>query len=130
MPNLANTSRTSSANVHLGPKRNYDAEMDYVELVDRPEFAEARKDIERFINQQKQTTVGAIKQAFEGYVDIVQAVLTDLKLDDKCDFDESSPAPTRVYARGMKRIHPMHFASSSTHREKNAEPFEITKARI
>lgn len=86
--------------------------------IDAPDYRDqllpkAILDIGVFIDKAKHATVGAIRRAFPEYERILWDTLKLLKLDGVCNYNEFSPAPTRVFVGSMKRIDPKHWNNSA-----------------
>lgn len=57
------------------------------------------------VREQDEPTIGSISRAIpEMYKHCVMSALKALKLAGEVDYNEFSPAPTRIYLRAMKRV--------------------------
>ena len=90
---------------HFG--NDFDVDDDSLDL------SQAIIDIGLHINTVKVTTVGEIRRTFPQHERVVWSMLKDLKLDGLANFDEHSPAPTRVTNQPMQFASPRHWNNSA-----------------
>lgn len=95
-----------------------------------PQFFEAKQAIRKYVEDAGECTVGQLKREFPAFVHVIWDCLHDLKLDGHVNFSESSPPPTRITAKSMRRVTPLVYKSSSTHRASNMHiPCDILNSK-
>lgn len=98
------------ANASDRPKTTYDPD-DEIDI----DYSQAIIDIGLHINKAEVTTIGAIRRAFPEHERVILTVLKSLKLDGICNYDEFSPAPTRVFSGSMRMAMPNHWNNSAVY---------------
>jgi hypothetical protein len=73
-----------------------DGEGDMIPMQEREEFLAAKRKIENFVTKIRSCTVGVIRRKFPEYTHYIQDALRSLKMDNKVDYDEHRPAPTKI----------------------------------